>query len=298
MSPRPPAGARLAAAYGAAGFSILIWGSTPAATWVAAAEIDPLTTGVLRTVLAAVVALPAALVWRLPWPENGNDWLLLLTSAAAGFIVFPLLFNVAVPMTSTSHAALVIASAPVFTGSFGALWERRMPSRRWWAGVALALAGEALLIGSRSGVEDRPASLLGDLMCLVAIAAAAGGYVTGSRLTARIGTWSTTFLAIAIAGIIQLPLLAVVASRTEWAAVSAFGWSATVYLAAGSTILGYVGWYWALNLGGVVRMAPLQFAQPLVALVLGALAFAEAMTLTVLASAAAIVGGIAIARKP
>lgn len=298
MSPPPATGARLAAAYGAAGFSILIWGATPAATWVAAAEIDPLTTGVLRTVMAAAAALPAALVARLPWPANGDDWLLLLTSAAAGFIVFPLLFNVAVPMTSTSHAALVISSAPVFTGSFGALRERRMPSRRWWAGVALALAGEALLIGSRSGVEGRPSSLLGDLMCLVAIIIAAAGYESGSRLAARIGTWSTTFWAIAVAGVIQLPLLAVIAPRTEWAAVSAFGWSAMVYLAAGSTILGYVGWYWALAMGGVVRMAPLQFAQPLVALVLGALAFAEAMTITVLVSAAAIVGGIAIARKP
>ncbi len=36
----------------AASFAIVVWGLTPAATKLAVGEIDPLTVGILRTVLA------------------------------------------------------------------------------------------------------------------------------------------------------------------------------------------------------------------------------------------------------
>lgn len=288
---------RLIAAYAAAAFSIIIWGATPAATQIAAAEIDAFTTGLLRTVLAAVVTLPLAALTGLPKPSNAREWKLLTLSAFGGFIGFTLLFNVAVPMTTTSHAALVIASAPIFTGSIAALVERRMPQPYWWLGVAIALAGEGALIGFRSGLESKPGSLTGDLLCLAAIIIATGGYVAGSRLTKSIGTWGTTFWAIALAGVIQLPLVWVVFDKTDWAQVSMIGWSAMLYLSLLSTILGYVGWYFALSIGGVVRMAPLQFSQPLVAIVIAPFLFNEAITLPLLLSAAAIIGGIAIASR-
>ena len=121
--------------------------------------------------------------------------------------------------------------------------------------------------------------------------------MAGSRLTKSIGTWSTTFWAIGLAGVVQLPLVGVVLDKTDWAAVSALGWSAMLYLSLLSTILGYVGWYWALSVGGIVRMAPLQFSQPLVALAIAPLLFDERITLPLLLSAAAIIGGIAIASR-
>lgn len=288
---------RLVAAYAAAAFSITIWGATPAATQIAAAEIDAFTTGLLRTVLAAAVTLPLAWFAGFPRPATAREWKLLAISAFGGFIGFTLLFNVAVPMTTTSHAALVIASAPVFTGSIAALVDRRMPKGRWWLGVAIALAGEAALIGFRGGLEAKPGALTGDLLCLLAIVIATSGYVAGSRLTSSIGTWGTTFWAIGLAGIVQLPLVWVFLDKTDWASVSLVGWSATLYLAFLSTMLGYVGWYYALAKGGVVRMAPLQFSQPLVAIVIAPFLFNETITIQLLLSGAAIVGGIAIATK-
>ena len=44
-------------AYVAAGFAILIWSATPAATRLAVLDMDPLLAAILRTVLAAAVAI-------------------------------------------------------------------------------------------------------------------------------------------------------------------------------------------------------------------------------------------------
>lgn len=281
----------------AASFAVLVWGLTPAVTKLAVAEIDPLTVGLLRTVLAMAPGLPLALMLRLPPPTGGRDWGLLAVSAACGFVGFPLLFGIGVSLTTTAHVALIMAALPVFTGLFGALVERRSPGRLWCTGAALALAGEVLLVGARFGFEEPGASLDGDLLTLAACIVAAAGYSAGSRLSPRIGTWGTTFWGLSLGGAALLPLLALRLEATDWAAVSAVGWSAAVYLALFSTVLAYVCWYWALALGGTARTGAVQFAQPVVALAAAVTAMGERMTLPLGLAAAAILAGIAIARR-
>lgn len=281
----------------AAGCAVTIWGLTPAVTKLAVAEIDPLTVGLLRTVLAMAPGLPLALALRLPRPSGVRDWKLLAVSAACGFVGFPLLFGIGVSLTATAHVALIMAALPVFTGLFGALVERRSPGELWCAGAALALAGEVLLVGARFGFEEPGASLEGDLLTLAACMVAAVGYIAGSRLSPRIGTWSTTFWGLSLGGAALLPVFAFALDATEWGAVTAVGWAATAYLALFSTVLAYVCWYWALALGGTARTGAIQFAQPIVALAAAVTAMGERMTLPLGLAAAAILAGIAIARR-
>ena len=50
----------------------------------------------------------------------------------------------------------------------------------------------------------------------------------------------------------------------------ATSWGAVVFLAVVTSIVGYVGWYWALDRGGIARIATLQFLQPISGFVLAA----------------------------
>jgi drug/metabolite transporter (DMT)-like permease len=68
-------------------------------------------------------------------------------------------------------------------------------------------------------------------------------------------------------------------------------------LALFSSLLAYVAWYWALAGGGVGRISTLQFLQPLVTLGLAILLFSETLTPGLLVSGAAILFGVAIARR-
>ena len=294
----PARHARLeAATLSAAAFAVLVWGLTPAVTKLAVAEIDPLTVGILRTVLATAAALPLALALRLPLPARAGDWGLLAASGACGFVGFPLLFGLGVNLTTTAHVALIMAALPIFTGLFGALVQRRSPGRLWWHGAALALVGEVVLVGARFGFAAPGASLEGDLLTLAACIIAAAGYIAGSRVSARIGTWSTTFWGLSLGGAVLLPFLALRLDATDWEAVGLIGWNAVAYLALFSTVLAYVCWYWALAMGGTARTGAIQFAQPVVALAAAVTAMGERMTWPLAIAAVAILAGIAIARR-
>jgi drug/metabolite transporter (DMT)-like permease len=63
------------------------------------------------------------------------------------------------------------------------------------------------------------------------------------------------------------------------------------------SIVGYVGWYWALARGGIVRMAPLMFLQPISGLMLAALLVDERLTPGLGLGAAAVLAGVAITRR-
>jgi drug/metabolite transporter (DMT)-like permease len=276
--------------------TILIWGATPAATKFAVAEIDAFVVGMLRTVIAGLAVVPAVLLLRLPLPAHRADWRLLAISSASGFIGFPLLFSLALAHTSTAHAALVLAFAPILTGLVGAAVERRRPSHLWWGGVAIALAGEAALILLR-GQDTIEATLYGDLLALASCFAVAGGYVAGSRLSPSIGTWSVTAWGAVLASLLLLPILAIRFVGGGLPDAGALAWGATLSLAMFSSLLAYVAWYWALAAGGVARISTLQFLQPVVTLLLAVVIFSEAMEPALLLSAGAILVGVTMARR-
>ncbi len=280
-----------------AGFVVVVWGLVPAATKLAVVEIDALTVGILRTVLCMAPGLLLVLALRLPLPKAADDWWLLVISAAGSFVAFPLLFTIGVDLTTTAHAALILAALPIFTGLFGVAVERRWPGRRWWLGAALALAGEAVLVGARFGFADPGASLEGDLLTLASCMAASAGYVAGSRLSQRIGTWGTTFWGVLLGGVVLLPVLALRLDATSWPAVTAVGWGVAAYLALFATILAFAGWYWALARGGTARVGSLQFGQPVVALLVAVTAMGEAFTPPMAIAMVAILVGIVIAQR-
>src|SRR5262249_1082888 len=124
-------------------------------TKFAVSEINPLTVGILRTVLAMAPGLPLVVVLRLPLPKAAADWRLLVLSAAGGFVAFPLLFAIGVDLTTPAHAALMMAAFPIFTGLFGAAVERRWPGRRWWLGAEAVLVNARFRFAGRGLVARR-----------------------------------------------------------------------------------------------------------------------------------------------
>lgn len=286
----------LAGPWLAGGLSILVWGATPAATKFAVQGIDAFAVGALRTVIAGALVLPLLLVLQSPLPQGRRDWLLLCFSSVSGFIAFPVFFSLALAHTTTAHAALILAPLPILTALIGAAVERRLPGGLWWVGCALAFAGETVLVGLRAP-GDGEAALLGDLLAAAAGLSVAGGYVAGSRLACRIGTWSVTAWGAVLSTGPMLALVVWLAGTGDWSGAGATEWGATVYLAIFSSLLAYVAWYWALAAGGVARISLLQFVQPVITLMLAVLLFGETMTVPIILSAAIVLLGVGVARR-
>lgn len=284
-----------AAAYGLAAFAVFSWGITPALTAFQVSEIPALQAGIMRSVFAVPAALLFIGLLRLPLPKDRVTWGWLLLGGFSAFFGFPILFTMGVAKTATSHAALILACMPVVSGAMAALLDKRMPRRGWFIGAAVAMTGEVVLITSRdsSGV----ATVSGDLLCIAAAIISGTGYVAGSRATAKIGTWSTTFWGVAIVGMAQVPLLIWLSSEVAWSELTYVGWGSTLYLVMFATVLAYAAWYWALNRGSVTTIAPIQFAQPVVSLVFAVVLLSETITVPIAISTALIIGGIVLASR-
>jgi len=280
-----------------AGLIMIIWGATPVATRLAVADLSPIHVGLLRTVFAGLLALPIALALRQPLPKDRRGFVLLAISAASGFIVFPLLYSVGQRDTSAMHGGMILAALPIFTGSYAALVERRRPSTRWIVGCVIALLGEGALIALRGGGGAEP-TLGGDLLVLLSALLVAAGYVAGARLAqAGYSSLATTLWGVALAAMVSTVIMAATVVRGGWPSAGWQSWSAVLYLASFTTILGYIGWYWALAKGGIARISTIQFFQPVSGLILAALLLGERMTLPLLAASIVILAGVWIAQR-
>lgn len=274
--------------------AVVLWGATPIATKVAVLELDPAAVGVLRTVLAALLTVPVVLFYRLRPPRRSRQLLLLALAVGGGFIAFPVLFSLGMSRTSASHAGLILAGLPLSTGLLGATIERIVPPWTWWLGAAVALAGETLMVGFGLGAQEQGATLAGDLLVVAGGLAASAGHVAGARLAPSLGTWPTALLGISFGGLLLAPATPWLIDPAALFGASAGAWVAVLFLAAGSTLLAFVAWYWALSRGGIARMGPMQFLQPAITLSLAALLLGEPLTLPLLGAAALILLGVAL----
>jgi drug/metabolite transporter (DMT)-like permease len=261
--------------------------------------MDAVTVGMLRTVIAAVILFPLALLLRFPIPRDRECWIAVIVSALAGFVGFTLLFTVGQKFTSTAHAALILASAPIFTGFIGFAVERKWARSIWWVGAIIALVGEGILITYRTPGLVKDATLAGDLLVLVSVLFVSAGYVTGGRSSSKIGAWPTTAWSISLAGLLLAPGLLWRLDTIHFAPLYSdlTSWLAVLYLAVFTSIVGYAAWYGGIGRAGVARISPIQFGQPVVSLAIAVAVVGETITAPILIAVLVILVGLAITRK-
>lgn len=277
---------------------MVVWGATPVATRIAADDLEPLAIAVLRTVVAGIVALPLVAGTGTRPPSARRARQLLAVSATAGFVAFPVIYTVGQGRTSAMHGVGILAALPVFTGLYAAVLARRLPGRWWLAGCALALAGEAVIVAVRTAGSGGEATLAGDLLVLASALVVSAGYVAGAMLIPRgFSSSATTYWGVVLGAIALAPLGLGLLLVDGVPRAGLEAWGAVLFLAVVTSILGYVGWYWALARGGIARIALLQFLQPLSGLALAALLLGERLTWPLGVGAAAVIAGVAIARR-
>ena len=256
--------------------TVVLWGASPVAAKIAVSSLSPMMVAILRTVIGGLIALPLAILLRIPLPADKAQRRLLVLSGFCGFVAFPVLFTLGILHTSANHASMILAGLPVFTGLIAMKWDRKQPSAAWWIGCTIAMTGEVLLIFGQDFDSATGASISGDLLVLSSNVFASLGYVAGGRLE-RNGypAMGTTFYGVSLYALVLLPLRFIVEPGTPMLEVPTGIWIAIAYLAIGVTIVGYVLWYWALGRGGIARIALLQFLQPVSGVILAAILLGE-----------------------
>lgn len=286
------------AVFAVAMVAVTLWGATPIVTKIAVQELPADAVGLLRIVVAAAVTGPVlAMFFRIPRPSDLRQVGLVLVAVGGGFIAFPLLFSIGVGRTSASHAGLILAALPLWTGMLGTIIERSWPRWTWFLGAAVALTGEVLLIGFDPQAQAQGATLTGDLLVAIGGICASSGHVAGARLAPHFGTWSTALFGITLGGLILLPVTIWSGAAGDLLQTGLVGWLSIGFLAAGSTLLAFVAWYWALGRGGIARVGALQFAQPVITLFFAVLLLDEELTWPLVGATTIILTGVAFTQR-
>ncbi|MER7207928.1 EamA family transporter [Streptosporangium sp. NPDC000239] len=245
----------------------VLWG-TAGTVGMLAAGVDPVSLAAARLVLGGLVLVVAArrLLPRLP---RGG----MLPLAALAVAAYQLCFFAAVGRTGVAVGTVVaIGSGPVFTGLLSWLLDRRVPSGRWAAATAAAVAGCAVLTGGGGQVR-----LDGVLLALLGGLLYAFYAVTAARVIAT-GVPSDAVMAAMFGGaaVVMLPVL--LWTGTAWLAEPR-GLLTAVYLGCVSTALAYVLYGRGLRVTPVATAATLALAEPAVAALLGVVVLGERLTL-------------------
>ena len=200
----------------------------------------------------------------------------------ASLLTYMVGFSLAYRGLDAATGALILfggVQVVMFTGAL-AQGERVAPAR--WAGMAVALAGLALLLGPGAGA---PRAVPAALMALAALGW--GAYsLAGRRATDPLGETAANFL---VATPLALPLLLLGAGPA-----SGWGMALAVLSGAVTSGLGYALWYAVLPRLASSAAALAQLSVPLIALGGGAALLGEWPGWRFAPAAALILGGIAL----
>ena len=249
--------------------------------------------GLIYAVLFQAIARNQASAPTNEGVKNHGRWhtLILAGMGLSGVFAFPILLYQGLKYTTAAHAAMIIATGPLFTLLFSAVLLRQKVRIKSIAGMLISLVGVGFVIGAEALVPGGQAKVNpGDLLALAA-SALWGLYSVLARMAIQS---RSTFSATALSTWMAIPFL-VIAGGVELQSVAFTPTPqvllGAVYIGIFPTVISFLAWN-----EGIRRVGPGQamaFYNMLVVYgaLLGALFLGEALTWQVLLGGALVVAG-------
>ena len=270
---------------------VLIFGLTLPATRIAVSEMDAVTVGLGRAVIAAVLAGFYLFFTKARRPDR-SEFIKLAATAACVIFGFPLLSAIAMQSAPASHGGVMLGILPLATVAASAIFAGERPSPAFWICSAVGAAAVVLFALLQGGLELQ----IADVLLVASVLSAATGYAIGGQLSKVLGGSNVISWAL----VISLPVLVppVVYMLPDLPASLSFNvWFAFLYVAIFSQFLGFFAWNKGMTLSGIARVGQLQLLQPFITLAAAALFLNEALTWMTFGFAGFVVAVVAVGRK-
>ncbi len=236
-------------------------------------EMPPLVLAAVRVGVAA--PLLALYAWRHDrFVPRGRELLHLAVLGALGVLANQVLFVVGLQYTTATNAAILMVSVPVFTVAVAALLRVERIGPRRLLGIALAVAGAAVLLDPRRLAFGR-ASLAGNALILTNALAYSFFLVLQRPVLHRV-PWRTVIAGSFVFGgagvlVVAGPALAALPGVH----IAPIAWLGALYIALIPTAAAYAANTWAVRRSSPALVAVYNTMQPLVAAVLAAIFLGE-----------------------
>ncbi len=267
-----------------------------AAIFMRLSPVAPTAAGFWRMALSAPVFLLIAMLTknsRMQMKSLGFKDLRIIGLVGFWFAVDLFFWHWSVARTTVANATLLANLASVFTVVVGFFLFKEFFSRLFLAGLLLALAGAATLVGQNAAYS--PDYLFGDFLGLLTAFALTGYVITAARARATIPTMPLMFGSAVVTAVLLLPLALL--SDGDFVPNTMEGWWPLAGLAFVTHVLGQ-----GLIIYGLAHISAAYGAigllvQPVVAALLAWVFFAEALGVLHLLGGVLILAGIWLSQR-
>jgi drug/metabolite transporter (DMT)-like permease len=245
-------------------YFVVVWGSGFLATKIGLQHAAPFTFLAIRFAFGVACLVPIVLITRPRFGSRAE----LGHVVVAGFLMHTVHLGgshyTQYLGLSAGMSAVLLSVQPLLTGFIAARWMREPLARRQWAGIAVGIAGVALIVWHKLDVRELT------MGSLVAVIISLAG-VTGGTLYQR------TFCPIVdlrAAALVQFVANLLVLAPLAWAfedTTVIWSWSlagAIVFLVIGASILGVNALHTLMRRGQAARVSSLLYLTPIIAVVM------------------------------
>lgn len=258
-------------AYGA--LLVAISGIAWSAIFIRWSAVPGPTSAFYRVFIAALVLVPWRVISMLIVPRErarvGSNSARALLIALGGGVFFGLdlaLYNTAVMRTTATTATLFGNNSPIFVGIGTWIFFRRRPKPRFWAGLAMAIAGAAILmISNATRSSGATGDMTGALMSIGAAFFFAAYLLATEHVREEMDT--LTFSTVAVTGSVLTLLVVCLIVGAPLSGFAMRTWLALLGLGLISQLGAYLGLAYALgHLPATITSVGLLAQVPLTAL--------------------------------
>lgn len=281
--------------YGAVLLMVLLWSGNYLAAKVALRELNPVLLTCLRISFAGLMILPLYLREPRRWTRTEAGGLFAL--GLLGVTLNQFFFVLGVAGTSVTHAGIVIALTPICVLVIAAAMGMERVTVYAAIGMALALAGVALLQLARGGDGGSRATLAGDGIVFLAAVTFATFTVLGKRMRERHSGVTVNTFAYVGGAMVLLPVTLWQLAHHDVSRVSLGGWCAVVYMALFPSVVAYLIYYWALGYIKASKLAAFSYLQPPLVTLMAALVLGETVTMGLVLPGLLILAGVVLTER-
>ncbi len=273
----------------------LIWGSTWLAIRINVQDMPPLRASGLRFLAAGL--LLAVVAGRRRLPAGDRPGTLYWLGLAMTMVTLPYACVYwGEQHISSGLTAVLFATYPLFVtlmAQSGRTGERITLSLM--CGLALGLAGVALLFWGQMGMEGTR-SLTGGLLILVSALSSAVATVMVKRRLAHLDPLLINLRPMLYGGVVLMALSLATEGGAPWT-WTVRGAVALLYLAIFGSAVAFSIYFWLMRTVPISRLSFIVYVTPIIALLLGALVENEPMTWNLILGALLVLSGITMARR-
>lgn len=298
MSTRPPPPDQLhgltPAAFTVPALFVVLWSTGFIGARLGLPHAEPLTFLTLRYVAVLALMLPLAMVLRAPWPASSTE---VRHIAIAGLLMQGTylggVFCAVHAGMSAGVVALIVGMQPLLTAAAAGrlLGERVTPLQ--WCGLALGLAGVALVVWQKMSLQGMSAGSL--MLALGALAGITLGTLYQKRFCPAFDLRTGSVIQFTAALAVTLPLaFGIETMQVQWNGefLFALGWLVLVLSVGATTML-----FRLIQRGAATRVTSLFYLTPAVTAVMAWLMFGETLGVTAVFGMAIAVAGVALANR-